>query len=118
MEPTYNNGRWTAGRFRGFIRATLRNATRRWPPKYDTINAAKTTKKKNKKTSRIAQHFRCAACKKEYVATEIQVDHIKPVVLTNFISWDDFITNLFCDSDNLQVLCKPCHKKKTKKERE
>jgi 5-methylcytosine-specific restriction endonuclease McrA len=28
-----------------------------------------------------------------------------------------FVKNLFCEEDNLQVLCKPCHDVKTKEER-
>jgi len=44
------------------------------------------------------------------------VDHIIPVA-ANATTWDDYINNLFCDSDNLQVLCIGCHKKKTVKEK-
>lgn len=116
MATTYNNGKWTAGRMRGFIVSALRNASRRWPPKYETLNAAKTTKKVNKKTKRIAQHFKCASCKKEFPQKEVQVDHIVPVA-ANATTWDEYINNLFCDSHNLQVLCIGCHKKKTAKEK-
>jgi 5-methylcytosine-specific restriction endonuclease McrA len=28
-----------------------------------------------------------------------------------------FVSNLFCEADNLQVLCKSCHKTKTAEER-
>lgn len=117
-EPLYCNNKWTRGRFYGFIRAALRNATRRWPPKYDTLNEAKTKKKVNPKTKRIAQHYKCANCKKDFPQKQVQVDHISPVVIDNFVSWDEFIENLFCDSDNLQVLCITCHKKKSKEENE
>lgn len=49
----------------------------------------------------------------------MQVDHIKPVVspTKGFQSWDDFIDKLYCEKDNLQVLCKSCHKEKTLKEK-
>lgn len=91
---------------------------RRWPAKYATLAASKTEKKKNPKSGRIAQHYRCNACDKEYVATGVQVDHIKPVVdpATGFTSWDTFIKRLYCGEKNLQVLCLTCHKTKTKKE--
>lgn len=111
---------WTPARKKAFIVSVLRSGTRRWPPKYETLNDAKTTKKINPKTKRLAQHYRCAACLKEFTATSIEVDHIRPVVnpAKGFTSWDDFIDGLFCDKSNLQVLCKPCHKIKTKKENE
>jgi 5-methylcytosine-specific restriction endonuclease McrA len=41
----------------------------------------------------------------------IQVDHIIPV--GKFISFDDLIDKLFCDINNLTILCLNCHKAKT-----
>lgn len=111
---------WTEGRKKSFIVSTLRQGSRRWPPKYETLNEAKTEKKVNKKTGRVAQHFRCAGCLQEYPAKEMQVDHIEPVVdpTTGFTTWDSYIDRMFCDKDNLQALCKNCHHEKTKLEKE
>ena len=111
---------WTEGRKRSFIVSVLRAGSRRWPPKYNTLNSAKTEKKKNVKTGRLAQHYKCTQCKKEYTSKDIQVDHIAPVVdpQVGFVSWDVFIERLFCDETNLQVLCTTCHNKKTKKEQQ
>ena len=117
MEDSYNDGEWTVGRFRGFITSLLRSGTRRWPPKYRVLNAAKTTKKKNKLTGRVAQHYECNACKKDFPKKQVQVDHIQPIHHTRDESWDSFINMLFCNSDNLQVLCVVCHKVKTLKEK-
>lgn len=66
----------------------------------------------------MAQHYHCAGCGGEFTSKDVQVDHKKPVVdpKQGFKDWDLFINNLFCESDNLQVLCTDCHKKKTKKE--
>ena len=109
---------WTEARKHSFIVSILRAGTRRWPPKYECLNAAKTKKKTNKLTGRMAQHYRCAGCRKEFPATGVSVDHIKPVVgPEGFISWDLFIANMFCTGDGLQVLCTACHKKKTVKEK-
>ena len=49
----------------------------------------------------------------------MEVDHIKPVVdpVQGFQTWDLFINNLYCESENLQAICKPCHKEKTLKEK-
>ena len=116
MRETYNGGLWTQGRFNSFVTSTLRAGARRWQPKYDTLNAAKTEKKINEKTGRIAQHYRCAHCLQEFTSKDMEVDHVQPVVnpLTGFESWDVFIDRLFCEQDNLQAICKACHKIKTK----
>jgi 5-methylcytosine-specific restriction endonuclease McrA len=106
-----NSGQWSEGRYRSFITSTLRSGARRWPPKYLTLNEAKTEKKINTKTGRIAQHYTCNGCLGEFTAKDVQVDHIEPVVdpVKGFISWDVFIERLFCEKENLQVLCKSCH---------
>lgn len=119
MRKIYNDGRWTEGRFHAFVTSVLRAGSRRWQPKYDTLNAAKTEKKINKNTGRLAQHYRCNACKEEYTSKDVQVDHIEPVISPKegFISWDVFIDALFCEHTNLQVLCKNCHSIKTKEEK-
>lgn len=119
MRTSWNNGKWTEGRFHSFVTSTLRSGSRRWPPKYETLNEAKTEKKKNPSSGRIAQFYRCNACKEEYVAKDVQVDHKKPVVdpERGHTTWDDYIERLFCEKKNLQVLCKGCHQVKTAKEK-
>lgn len=111
----FNNGEWTEGRFNSFVTSILRSGSRRWGPKYQTLNSAKTEKKVNIKSGRLAQHFLCAECQEEYVAKDVQVDHIKPIGKDK--TWDEFIHGLYCEPDNLQVLCVPCHKIKTTKEK-
>lgn len=110
---------WTPARKHAFIVSALRTGTRRWPPKFETLNEAKTEKKINVLTGRMAQHYLCAACLVDFPSTNVQVDHIKPVVGPGgFTTWDSYITNMFCDKDNLQVLCKECHQLKSKNERQ
>lgn len=110
---------WTEGRLRAFIVSVLRSGTRKYPPKYETLNEAKTEKKTNTKTGRVAQHFRCASCQNDFPATQVQVDHIIPVVdpKNGFTTWDDYIVRLFCPKENLQVLCKECHNIKSATEK-
>lgn len=111
----FNSGNWTEGRWNSFITSILRSGSRKWPPKYECLNAAKTEKKVNTATGRIAQHFRCAMCEDDFPAKGVQVDHI--VEIGREKTWDEFIDGLFCEGDNLQVLCINCHKKKSKDER-
>lgn len=107
---------WTEARFNGFIRSVLRQATRKWKPISDC--------KKEAWVSRGV--YLCNGCKKKVKLTlpdkqkNVFVDHIHPVVdpKKGFESWDVFIERLFCEKDNLQVLCKACHDTKTEKEKE
>lgn len=68
----------------------------------------------------MAKHYRCAECLKCCPAKDVQVDHINPVVdpEQGFVSWDDVINRMFCEKDNLQILCLECHKAKTQREKE
>ena len=114
-----NGGEWTEARFKSFVTSALRAASRRWPPKYKALKEAFVGKQVNAKTGKMAMHYKCVACQKLYVAADVQVDHINPVVdpEKGFVSWDSFINRIFCEIDNLQVLCKPCHKIKTDQEK-
>jgi hypothetical protein len=55
---------------------------------------------------------------KTIVWEKVHMDHIDPVddPITGFQDWNIFFSNLFCDEDKLQALCKECHNLKTKKE--
>ena len=116
----YNDGKWTEGRFKAFITSTLRSGTRRWPVKHAVLASAKCGERQiNPATGRLAQLYECKACKGMFSSRDIQVDHIKPVVdpKKGFVSWDVYIDKLFCEKNNLQCLCRNCHKIKTKNER-
>ena len=58
----------------------------------------------------------CNECREAFPMKEVQVDHIMPVIPINQtiheLGWNEYISRLFCLLINLQVLCKPCHKKK------
>ena len=114
-----NCGEWTEARFKSFVTSALRAASRRWPVKYKALKAAFAGRQVNAKTGKLAMHYRCAACNKLYVASDVQVDHIRPVVdpKKGFVSWDVYIDRMFCEMENLQVLCKADHKVKTDQEK-
>ena len=114
-----NGNEWTEARFKSFVTSALRAASRRWPVKYLALKQALIGRKTNKKTGKLAQHFKCNACNEAFVAADVQVDHISPVVdpAKGFISWDIYVDRLFCEIDNMQVLCVPCHKIKSATEK-
>jgi len=110
---------WTEGRLKTFITSLLRAGFRKYPAKYETLNAAKRGKKVNPASGRMAEHYECNKCKKHFPLRDIQVDHILPVVCPKegFQGWEVYISRLFCSAKNLQVLCSTCHDKKTAIER-
>ena len=116
----YNDGEWTEARFRAFIISALRAYMKRFPPKWKALKAAMVGKKINKRTGRLAEHYLCASCGGFFVARDVQVDHIDPVVSPEegFQDWWTYFNRLYCEADNLQVLCKQCHKEKTNAERQ
>lgn len=116
----FNGGDWTESRFNSFIKGGLRSISKRWGPRYQCLNNAEIGKKINVKTGRLAKHYTCNCCKGEFVAADVQVDHISPIIdpEIGFESWDSIIHNMFCEADNLQVLCKTCHADKSNKERQ
>ena len=50
----------------------------------------------------------------------MQLDHLSPVVpydrATKDMSLDELAPRVYCHEDNMQYVCKPCHKKKTSEE--
>ena len=107
---TRNDGQWTESRFQSFIKSALRKA--RWPVKYKCIQNAFVEHGINPKTGRKCKLHRCVKCEELFPQNQIQADHINPIVpVTGFTTWDEVITNLFCELDGLQALCKGCHKK-------
>ena len=115
----YNDGEWTEARWRAFIISAARAGMRRYPPFGKSRKKVGAGKKVNKYSGRMAEHYSCADCGGLFIAKDVQVDHIDPVVepATGFVNFDTLIHRLYCETDNLQVLCKPCHKEKTNRER-
>ena len=113
-EKPRNGGLWTEARFNSFVTSALRAAFRRWQPKYTTLKRSFVESRINPKSGRIAKHYRCNACGNSFPQLQVQIDHVEPI--GRGLSWNKFIERLFCEAENLQVLCKVCHKEKTKNE--
>lgn len=118
-ELTRCDGEWTEAKFNSFIKNNLRSATRKWAPI-----------QKCKKKAHVGHgEYLCAECQQVVPPTIydeekrkrvkfIFVDHIEAIIepSVGFTTWDDCINRMFCDSDNLQLLCGTCHKLKSQEE--
>ena len=63
--------------------------------------------------------YLCAQCKLIFPRKEIQIDHIEPVTpLTGWVDLDTFVTRLKVSANQMQAICKTCHKKKSGEENE
>lgn len=112
------SGEWTEARYRTFVKGALRQATMKWKPIQDC-----------KKFARIRRGwYRCACCKEEIPSTIVVnrrrvknaiVDHIKPIVdpRLGFTTWDVCIERMYCELDNLQLICLACHNVKCAEEK-
>ena len=99
---------WTSAKYYGFIRSLLRKGWGRYPNKYRALAASKQGR----------NAYQCASCLEIHASKNVAVDHIKPCgKLSSYEDIAPFVSNLFCSIDNLQVLCKECHKYKTLTER-
>lgn len=115
-EKPRNNGTMTESAFWTFIRSTLRNKSRFWKP----INQAKLNSRRIYKGPNKRQKFeyQCNICKHWFPEKGINVDHIIPAgTLKSASDLSQFVERLFCEIDNLQVLCEKCHNEKTQIEK-
>jgi 5-methylcytosine-specific restriction endonuclease McrA len=87
-----------------YIKATLRRTWGRSKQRQSALKSARVSYGK----------YKCAHCGKIFRRKEIEVDH--RVAVGKFVSFDLFIERLFCDSSGLDVVCKGCHKSKSKKD--
>lgn len=115
---TRAGGIWTEARYKSFVVGNLRRVSQKWPPIGECLRAA-----------RVARgEYLCAKCQEVVPATtkvdgkrvkNVHVDHINPVIdpALGWDGFDSFVQRLFCEPDNLQVLCDACHKVKTDNEK-
>jgi len=113
--PSYSE--WSTSKFFSFIRSALRKAFTRWPPKYHVLALAKSNVPKNR-GGRQRFEYECAICHGKFPQKIVEVDHIIPCgSLKSFDDLAGFVERMFCSINHLRVVCKPCHKAVTAKER-
>jgi 5-methylcytosine-specific restriction endonuclease McrA len=113
---TRNAGTMTESAFWSFIRSALRQKSRWWKPIAQAKQAAKRKYKGPNKRQKF--EYLCNVCKQYFPDKEINVDHIVPAgTLRCANDLPGFVERLFCEVNNLQVLCSTCHNKKTQDEK-
>jgi 5-methylcytosine-specific restriction endonuclease McrA len=113
---TRNANTMSESAFWSFIRSALRQKSRWWKP----ISQAKAKAKRAYKGPLKRQKFeyQCAECKGWFPDKKVNVDHIIPAgTLRCADDLPAFVERLFCEVNNLQVLCQGCHNIKTQKEK-
>lgn len=112
-----NSGTMTESAFWSFIRSGLRQKSRWWKPITECKAKAKRAYKGPLKRQKF--EYQCNHCKGWFAEKNINVDHIVPAgTLTCAADLPGFVERLFCEVDNLQVLCEKCHDIKTKSEKD
>jgi hypothetical protein len=93
-----------------FIKTGLRRMSMRWPEKNIAFTLARVERGK----------YKCAICGLLFSRSEVQADHIDPVVdiRNGFEDWDTYINRLFVPADKYQIICKQDHEIKSRLEDE
>jgi hypothetical protein len=110
-----------------FVENHLRRASLKWPAIAEAKKRARTTRKINLKTNRLAWHAQCAGCCMEFLESKLVADHIEPVVPVerdySVGAYDtktlgERISRLLPGPEAIQMLCFLCHSMKTEAENE
>lgn len=118
VPKTRNAGKWTESQYFSRIRSALRRTFRFWGPMQLALDkASRPSRSENK---RLKKEYQCAHCKEWFKRADVEVDHIIPCgSLNSYKDIPSFLERLTPESiEAFQVLCKPCHLIKTKKDRE
>jgi 5-methylcytosine-specific restriction endonuclease McrA len=111
-----NSKSMTESQFWSFIRSALRQKSRWWKPITECKMKSRRAYKGPNKRQRF--EYQCNECKEWFPEKKINVDHIVPAGSLNCAAdLPGFVERLFCEIDNLQVLCSECHNVKTKNEK-
>lgn len=95
-----------------FIKAKIRFASLKWPPRSDSLKLAK----------KGVNQYECAMCNGLFERKKVQIDHVESVVPIDndwpygYIDWNIYLPRLFCDVDGFQILCEACHSSKSQME--
>lgn len=112
---TRAGGTLTESGYFSFIRSGLRAKWVRYPVRYQVLRkASRPVTGQRHKTE-----YQCSVCEGWFKQKEVEVDHY-PNACGSLRTYEDlprFCENLFCEEDNLRVICKTCHKEHSNEQR-
>jgi len=115
VELTRNFHTMTESEYFSMILSSLRRTTRFWKPVLIALEKAR--RPNNSDNKRLKYQYQCNLCKAWCPRSLVQVDHIVPCGgIKNYESIVPWLKRAHVEK-GFQVLCKECHKIKTKKER-
>jgi hypothetical protein len=104
------NGTLTESQYLAWIRSALRSKSLRWEPRNTALQLARTPYSGPNKRQK--WQYQCAICKQQFTLKEVVVDHY-PEEAGSILSVEDigpFAERLYCEVDNLRVLCEWDHR--------
>jgi len=114
VPKTINAGTMTGRQFWQMIRHILRKRTIYWLPIVNVRNKAKIPYKGPNKRRKFS--FVCERCHLPFPATGVNVHHKIPAGELNCAEdLPGFVTRLFCEEQDLELLCTHCHDAEHKK---
>jgi len=110
----------TKAEFFKYIRGTLRMGWKRYPLKIEYRNSMVIPNFEGSGVTnpRVKKVGKCEICQNWFPQSALETDHIKPCgTIRDWETAGTFLHNMFCDKDNLRLLCCECHGQITYAER-
>lgn len=110
----------TKAEFFKYIRGALRMQWKRYPLKIEFKNsrAIPNFEGSGVTNPRVKKVVQCDECKNWFAQSATEVDHLKPCgTIRDWETASTFMHNMFCDKDNMSIVCVPCHALRTYSER-
>lgn len=105
---------------RGLVKGALRRVFSRSELRKKALDKALIKDYHDPSRKRVTRWGKCSECKLLIPLYLMEIDHKEPLIPTGETleeqSWDKIIDRLWCNENNLQALCQPCHKLKTSAE--
>lgn len=108
----------TESAYLAWIRSALRSKSLRWPPMAEAMRLARRPYIGPNKLQK--WEHQCALCLEWFKASDCVKDHY-PRPAGSILCVEDigqFANNLYCEVDNIRILCDPCHKVHTLAEKQ
>ncbi len=117
---------------KAYLKNAIRRASYRHPARAQALNRHRIAAPPDWPNKRVRFVYQCQACKQYFEQKQVQCDHIFSIVpltgwpdapkselyrwVPGLPDWNPIIYRTFVDPDQMQPLCRPCHKDKTKHE--